>query len=323
MQELREGQLQEAQFPGADLLIFHVLGIAQPGEFKLGFRSRPKALRPPRLLEIGDGFHIQVQIIRIENALRQVRAGVVRAAVVDGVQRIQGDEAGVRVVRDPVDHAVQIAQVAAAPVVRGSDAVERQRDARGLAPVGQRGMRISACGRHDEAGFLPQIAQPDMHIVIAERQSGRQRDLLAHVAAPVQVGRAALRIAAESEFQRVGRAALFANFDARDFPAQLHGRVQRQLHSAVLADHHARRGQARPLLAVPRFNRGAQAFGGFGAHPQPLQNGPLGFIRGEVLVAPDIPVFRVDAPQASGEIEQLRVVFRLHVGIYIDFTGVP
>jgi hypothetical protein len=70
---------------------------------------------PPATSEIGDGFHIQVQIIRIENALRQIRAGVVRAAVVDGVQRIQGDEAGVRVVRDPVDDAVQIAQVAAAP----------------------------------------------------------------------------------------------------------------------------------------------------------------------------------------------------------------
>jgi hypothetical protein len=33
-----------------------------------------------------------------------------------------------------------------------------------------------------------------------------------------------------------------------------------------------------------------------------------------VLAAPDIPVFRVDAPQASGKIEQLRVIFGLHEG---------
>ena len=60
--------------------------------------------------------------------------------VVDGVQRIQGDEAGLRVVRDPVDDAAQVAQIAAAPIARRAHSVKRQRNARGFAAAGQRRM---------------------------------------------------------------------------------------------------------------------------------------------------------------------------------------
>ena len=99
-QKLDEQQLQEAQLERADPFVLHERRSAQG--LDLGGHLRPtgaQLLCAPAVREILHAFHVEIQEILVEGAVRQVRAGVERPAVVDGVQRIQRHEAGTPVVR--------------------------------------------------------------------------------------------------------------------------------------------------------------------------------------------------------------------------------
>ena len=115
--------------------------------------------------EAGNGLDIEVDEVPIEDGKRQVGAGVVRRAVMDGVQGIQGDEVDAQIGHGPVDEGPEVAEVSAAPVASGTEAPK------GHSETGLSFAREFFCGsgRDDEAHC--RIAGGDF--VIAERQFER------------------------------------------------------------------------------------------------------------------------------------------------------
>ena len=93
-QELREQQLQQAQLERRHALVLHERRARAAPRFPPRVAGEPQHSRgPPRAREILHPFHVQVQEVLVEDAVRQVGAGVERPPVVDGVQRIQAHEA--------------------------------------------------------------------------------------------------------------------------------------------------------------------------------------------------------------------------------------
>ena len=92
---------------------------------------------PPDAIIPAHAFDIEVQKVAVENAVRKIWAGVVRAAIVNCVQWIERDEIHTQGGRSPVDQVCEIAEVAASPVASGTQAVERDAEARVLSRSGE------------------------------------------------------------------------------------------------------------------------------------------------------------------------------------------
>ncbi len=110
-----EDAFESAAFESGYLFVFDGGSFAQALEFGLIFDA---------LAEAFDGFDIEIKKIAIEDAVRQVGAGVEWPPIVDGVERIEGDEIDAEGSGAPVDEVAQVTEVAASPVAFGTKAVE-------------------------------------------------------------------------------------------------------------------------------------------------------------------------------------------------------
>src|SRR5450432_1846460 len=165
-----ESEFQKPQLQGVDALIFHIARGAQLTDFLLNRGTTPQLLRLGRLLKTFDRFKIQVDEVPIKNAVRKIGAGVIWLTVVNGVKRVQGQEADANLAGGPVARGAQIAKIAAAPVVPGAEAVKRDGDAGGAAPFLQETRQVGSIRRDDQAHRGAwQIRKRNAQGMIAER----------------------------------------------------------------------------------------------------------------------------------------------------------
>ena len=96
----RENELEGAAFQGGDLLIFDDRRRAQARQF----RACPALFKlPAYAIESGNVFYIEIQKIAVIDTVRQIRTGVIRTAIVNGMQRIEGDEVDLEHRNGPID----------------------------------------------------------------------------------------------------------------------------------------------------------------------------------------------------------------------------
>jgi len=80
------------------------------------------------VLEIGHPLDIEIDKVLIEDRNRQVRAGIERPAIVDGVKRVQPDETRAKITRHPLDDDIEVAEIAASPIAPRAHTVEAHTD---------------------------------------------------------------------------------------------------------------------------------------------------------------------------------------------------
>src|SRR5690242_4810217 len=150
------------------------------------------AARAPRAGEIFNRLDVEIDVVLIKNGIWRIRAGIERLAIVDGVQRVQGDEAGLESVGGPIDESHEVAKIAAAPVAGRPYPVETDRDSGGAPALAGVGTRPRAVRRHDIARRAAAGTDRNRNVVITEGQVVRQMDFLADPGAVVQVRRGLL-----------------------------------------------------------------------------------------------------------------------------------
>ena len=172
-------QLQETQLQAVDTFVLHQLGVAQRGDFPLRGVAAEQRRGAGAAREIRHRFDIQIDRIAIEDRVGQIRAGVVRLAVGNGVQRVERDEAGAGLLGHPVDNSLQIGGIAASPVPMRAQAVEADREPGRAARFEPRRL-IGPCWAHDQPRRRAGIARHlDREFVIAERKIVGEPDALA------------------------------------------------------------------------------------------------------------------------------------------------
>ena len=188
-QKLHEQELEEAQLEGGHAFVFDERGFAKPADFGIHRRGGAQPYGAGGAREIIQPFDIEVDEILIEDAIRQVGAGVEGAAIVNGVQRVEADEAGFQILRHPIDDAQQVAEIAASPIARAANAIEADRNSRRAPAVRRQVIVPGALGRHDVPRFGARLAHARLHAVVAERQRHRQVRHLANPGAPADFDR--------------------------------------------------------------------------------------------------------------------------------------
>ncbi len=116
-----EGAGEGTQLERRYTLILDKLALAQLGCF-----HQVRGLR----LGVGDSRDVEIKKVPKVSALRQIRTRVVRLPIRDCVKRIESDECRART-GECVNGVQQVREIPAAPVVRGTQAVETQRDSCG------------------------------------------------------------------------------------------------------------------------------------------------------------------------------------------------
>jgi len=134
-----EGELEGAELESGHAFVFDELGAAQDLDLRARGRVGVELAGAARALEILDRLHVQVEEITVEDAARKIGAGVERAAVVNGVQRVERNERSSGLPGRPVDERAQIGEIAAAPVAGRAYAIELNRDAGQAALAGRAG----------------------------------------------------------------------------------------------------------------------------------------------------------------------------------------
>src|SRR5438445_8375917 len=102
-EEGTEKELQETDLDVADLLVLNELGLSQCCYLLLKVSRCSQALRSFTGSEVRDALQVQIDEVAVENRVGQIRAGVVRLPVGNGMQRIEREEAGAGVLSQPVD----------------------------------------------------------------------------------------------------------------------------------------------------------------------------------------------------------------------------
>ena len=156
-----EDLVENAQFQRRDGLVLH--GFRGPQALELGMERR-RFDGATHLCVTGHCFHVQIQEVAVEDAVGQIRALVVGCPVVDGVQGVERDEIHVQRRHGPVDQVAEVAEVAAAPIAVGANAIEGDAKSRAFA-----GANLFGRGRrHDQ----PHGRAVRADFVVAERQVG-------------------------------------------------------------------------------------------------------------------------------------------------------
>jgi hypothetical protein len=150
--------------------------------------------------------------------------------------------------------------------------------------------------------------------MVAVRQGKRDARQFADPTAAVQIGGLGLGNASERQVERLHAPVLQPYFHSRRAIGGIGRRMDEELHRALTAHHQAGRHQASPLLAVARLERALEPVVGCRVHPQARQQRTLHLVRCLMEVAPDVPEFRVDAPEARRAVEKWFVAFQCHAG---------
>jgi hypothetical protein len=87
------------------------------------------ALSPVACLEFGDGFNVEIEQVAGEDTQREIGAGVVGGAVVDGVDRVEGDKVELRFGGELLCELNEIGEVAGAPIAVAAQGGEEAVDA--------------------------------------------------------------------------------------------------------------------------------------------------------------------------------------------------
>src|ERR1017187_4693156 len=169
-QEVEEQQLERAQLERGHAFIFDKRGGAEGIEGGLEGGRLPQLAGAPAAREILQRLDIQIKVVLIKRGVGKVRAGVERAAVVDGVKRVESHEAGFQIFGDEIDDIEEIAKIAAAPVSRGADAIEADGQTGGASALAQMRRDEGAVRRDDQAGGGGSSAQRQGDLV---REIGR------------------------------------------------------------------------------------------------------------------------------------------------------
>ena len=302
-QKLDEQQFEKPQLERADALVFHERGCAQRGNLGLHRRRIPQSSRAAAAREILHALDVEIQEILVERAVRKVRAGVERPAIVDGVQRIERHETGIELFGGEIHHLQQIAEVAAAPVARRADSVQADRDARGTATAAQVRRNPGTLGSYDIADRSRHAPDVDGNLVIAERQADRQPRHFAHSRAAVHLDVRGLRQLPKVQLKLAALPVLTADNESRPFSQRLHGNVEAKFLFVRFGAHYRGRRQTLPFAARECGQGMFQLAGVLRRGAQRLQDGLFGGGRGVVIAAPNIPVAWLDARQGCGAVE--------------------
>src|SRR5262249_32681436 len=139
------------------------------------YRGRvTKRLRAAAPCEVLHPLDIEIDEVLIKHAIRQVRAGVVRPAIVDGVQRVQSDKAYAHLVVGPADEIHQVGKIATAPIAVRTKPIETDGNSGCAAASSQVWIRPGAVGGHDVPYRCTFRAQADRDVVIPKREFYRE-----------------------------------------------------------------------------------------------------------------------------------------------------
>ncbi len=192
-QELHEYQLQKPQLERAHALVFHEFRRAQLFNFTLHRGRFPQPARAARRRIVLHTLDIQIQKVLVENAVREVGAGVERPPVLDSVQGIQPDKARAQCVRRPIDQVQEVAEISAAPVAGRAQSVEADGDSGRASAVRQMRFAPGPPGSDNVArdGLRRSALRRDL--MISQRQFHRRADRRAHPGSAFHLHRSCLR----------------------------------------------------------------------------------------------------------------------------------
>lgn len=108
--------------------------------------------------EFGYALYVDVERIAEEGRIGEVRTGVVGLPVLDGVQRVEREEAAMEVSLEPGEEMFEVSEVAASPVALGAHTVEADGNPGKPAACFQGVGQPCAIGGHDEAGLMVGLA---------------------------------------------------------------------------------------------------------------------------------------------------------------------
>ncbi|MCC2633674.1 MAG: hypothetical protein K0S48_1560 [Ramlibacter sp.] len=169
---------QDAQHLGLGrrhALVVHHLGVAQRPQLVLEGVGLHFLHRLVAAAQVHQPLHVQVEGVQGLAARRRIGAGGRRVVREEGVQRAQPDEGGA-LVRGRVAQAAQVAEVADAPVARGSQRIQLDGAAPPALAVPQaRRHEAGARGLHD-AAVLVRRGAIEGEAVVAGCQIGGQLD---------------------------------------------------------------------------------------------------------------------------------------------------
>ncbi len=121
--ELRPGQPQAVDFKLVHRAIVDPLGLARRLDAPLRLFIPPPALRLFALLEIRHALHVDIDHVHPAARRRAVRTGALRAGGIERMNRVKADKIAAAF-GDLCQHLAQIAEIADAPVTRGSQRIE-------------------------------------------------------------------------------------------------------------------------------------------------------------------------------------------------------
>ena len=305
VQKLREHQLEETQLEGANTFVFDERSVAQSGDFGRHCGRIPQSHRAAAAREILHALHVEVNKILIKRAVGQIRAGIERPPVVDGVQRIKRHETALQLLRGEIHHLRQVAEVSASPIARRAHAIETDGDSGRASSPAQVRRDPGTLGCHDISNFRRRAGRFHGNLVVAERQFDRQAHQLAHTRAAVHFQVRRLRQVPQVHLKSVQLPILAGNDKTGALTQRFYRKIQRQLLRGGFQAHHRRRRQPFPLAAGESGKRLLQLFGIAGRDAQRPQNSLLGGCGGVVIPAPNVPVPWLDARLGRGAVEEL------------------
>src|SRR5690348_9444865 len=98
-QEFCEQQLQEMHFQRLHALVLDKIRLSERFQLRSHRGARPQTLYTARVAEFLNSLYVEIDDVLVKNRIRQVRAAIEGAAVMDSVERVERDEARMHFIR--------------------------------------------------------------------------------------------------------------------------------------------------------------------------------------------------------------------------------
>lgn len=156
--ELAEQELEEEALEAPDAFVFDEGRVSQFGELAANRVRCGELSDDGGRGEFGNALHVDIEWIAKEGRVGEVGAGIVGLPVLDGVQRVERQEAAVEVFLEPAEEVFEVSEVAAPPVALGAHAVETDGNPGEASARFQIMWQPGAIGGDDEAALMAGLA---------------------------------------------------------------------------------------------------------------------------------------------------------------------